>query len=285
MTKNRLLSAVLHLSIIPIALYCRAAQSASAVTASGIAPHGGNTVAETKARTEQRTINPEDINKRRAVTVQVINGEQKGSGFIIRDQQKRLWITTNRHVVGDAKEVCITFADKTTLQGSVYTTKTSEYDIAFISVAHLKKEAPFAELDSQFEPGGVNPVIATGYSADGNTYLETTGVTVPILGGKRLDSGYSLTYSNQIEKGMSGGGIFSEDDQVIGMNALHSDPLWPGDWYDENGKKLRRNLGKKLDSVSVGIAIQTIRLSLDLIDLKRDTRLITLKCTQKAVRK
>ena len=214
----------------------------------------------------------------------MINGEQKGSGFIIRDKHKRLWITTNRHVVGEAQEVCISFADKSKLPGRVHTTKASGYDIAFIFVAQLKRDTLFAEPDYQFNVATVNPIVASGYRAEGDTYLETTGVTVPILSGKRLDSGYSLTYSNQIEKGMSGGGIFSDEDQIVGMNALHSDPLWPGEWYDESGTKIRRSVGKKLDAVSVGIDIQTIYLSLDRIELKSNGRPTTLQCRQNASR-
>ncbi|WP_411869604.1 serine protease [Vulcanococcus limneticus] len=217
-----------------------------------------------------------------AITVQVINGDQKGSGIIIRDKQKRLWIITNRHVVGESSDVCIAFSDGRDATGSVFQSEYTDDDIAFISVAQLRKDEPYAVPDYQLDSASVNPVVATGYRADTDAYLETPGVTVPILKGKILGSGYSLTYSNQVEKGMSGGGIFSDNDRLIGINALHSDPLWPGDWHDSNGRRLKGGLGRKLDSVSVGIAIENIYSALNHIKRKGTTKPATATCPLKA---
>lgn len=198
-----------------------------------------------------------------SVTVQVINGEQKGSGIVIRDKGKRLWIATNRHVVGDSKNVCIVLSNGKSIPGSVFYVDGSPYDLAFVSVAGLSPNSAYASPDHGFNTTSVNAIVATGYRAETDSYVETLGVTVPILEGRLLQSGYSLTYSNQVEKGMSGGGIFTEDGLLIGMNALHSDPLWSGDWYDLKKRKIDGSLSRKLDSVSVGLSIQTVYLELE----------------------
>lgn len=200
-----------------------------------------------------------------SVTVQILNGDQKGSGIVIRDKSKTLWIATNRHVVRDSSDVCIKFPDGEIMTGSVVQSTDMEHDIAFISVRKDRQNGPYAEPATFIDTAAIDFVVATGYSAETDSYLETAGVTLPILQGKILKSGYSITYSNQIEKGMSGGGVFSETGQIIGINALHGDPIWRSDWHDFQGRRLNSTIGKKLDAVSVGIAIQMILLDLDRI--------------------
>lgn len=218
---------------------------------------------------------------RASITVQVINGDQKGSGVIIRDKQKKLWIVTNRHVVGESLSVCVIFSGGYILPGIVFRPIRAENDIAFISFAQVNANTSYAHPDLLFDTESVSLVMATGYAASTNTYLETSGVTIPILRGNVLESGYSLTYSNQVEKGMSGGGIFSDDGRIVGINALHSDPLWIGDWYDSRGMKLKGSLGKKLDTVSVGIAVQTIFSELDRIKAKNNIKEAAGDCPNK----
>lgn len=220
----------------------------------------------------------DSVSQRSAITVQIINEDQRGSGIILKDNKGRLWITTNQHVVGASSGVCVAFSDGRVLPGRVIQAMVTSYDIAFVRVSNLAKETAYAVPDYQFDPASIVPVVATGYKAETNAYLETSGITVPLLLGRQLESGYSLTYSNQIEKGMSGGGIFSDEDRVIGINALHSDPLWPGDWYDATGTRVRGSLSKVLDAVSVGIPIQSILSVLDRIEVQAAPKSLAMNC-------
>ncbi|MCP9784538.1 trypsin-like peptidase domain-containing protein [Cyanobium sp. WKJ7-Wakatipu] len=238
-------------------------------------------VTENKLKSGSSTDEGSDKISRASITVQVINGDQKGSGVIIRDKQKKLWIVTNRHVVGESLNVCVLFSDGNILPGIVFRPRRAENDIAFISYAQVNANTSYADPDLLFDTESVSLVLATGYAASTNTYLETSGVTIPMLRGNVLESGYSLTYSNQVEKGMSGGGIFSDDGQIIGINALHSEPLWIGDWYDSRGMKVKASLGKKLDTVSVGIAIQTIFSQLDRLEVKNNIKGVADDCPNK----
>ena len=238
-------------------------------------------VTENKLKSGSPTNVSSDKNSRASITVQVINGDQKGSGVIIRDKQKKLWIVTNRHVVAESLNVCVLFSDGNNLPGIVFRPRRAENDIAFISFVQVNANTSYADPDLLFDTESVSLVLATGYAASTNAYLETSGVTIPILRGNILESGYSLTYSNQVEKGMSGGGIFSDDGRIIGINALHSDPLWIGDWYDSRGMKVKGSLGKKLDTVSVGIAIQTIFSELDRIEVKNIIKNVADDCPNK----
>lgn len=201
--------------------------------------------------------------KRISLTVQIINGDQKGSGIIIRDRSRRSWIATNRHVVGNSQQVCVRLWGGAILPGRVVQSRGPSPDIAFVSIYQIKEFEAYSEPDTHTDLNSIIPVVATGYNAETDEYLETTGVTIPILRNEILESGYSVTYSSQIEKGMSGGGIFSDKGQVLGINGLHGDPLWQGSWYDSKGKMLSESLGKKLDAVSVGIPIRTVISELD----------------------
>lgn len=186
------------------------------------------------------------------VTVQIINGEQRGSGILLRGLGNETLVVTNMHVVNGASQICVVLNNGNVYTGLVVLSPNYQYDLAFVILPYLRRQLPFAEI---YNSSGkeLAPVVASGYNAISNEYLETIGVTVDVLQGKRLQSGYSLTYSNPIEKGMSGGGVFSEDNKLVGINALHADPLWYGVWLDDDGKTVSKKLARRLDHLSVGI--------------------------------
>lgn len=218
---------------------------------------------------------------RKIVTVQIVNGEQKGSGLLIRNRLNRILVATNRHVVGDSDSVCVVFPNNKILPGFVYKTGGSKNDLAFISIPALPVNSPYALPSVITDPQNVRFIVSTGYSALTNKFIETSGVTIPILGSIELQSGYSLTYSNQIEKGMSGGGIFTEDGKLIGLNAIHSDPLWSSDWFEVKGTRLNDDVSRKLDSVSVGISSQLLLSELNQLKIESTKETKQIPCSNK----
>jgi len=218
---------------------------------------------------------------RKRVTVQIVNGEQRGSGLIIRDRLNRTLVATNRHVVGDSDTVCVVMHNNKILPGFVHEIGGSKYDLAFISIPALPPNSPYALPSAITDPRNVGFIISTGYSASTNKFIETSGVTIPILGSIELQSGYSLTYSNQIEKGMSGGGIFTEDGKLIGLNAIHSDPLWSSDWFEAKGTRLNDDVSRKLDSVSVGISSQLVQSELNRLKIDGTQKIKQISCLSK----
>lgn len=204
----------------------------------------------------------------RCVTVQVVNGEQKGSGVIVRDSSHRILIATNKHVVTGVTNVCVSFYDNRKLSGMVFSNEKSPADVAFVFVEGLSSLFPYAVQATNYDPLSIEPVISTGYQALTNKYTQTNGLTIPIIPGKRLQSGYSLTYTNNIEKGMSGGGIFDVNGSLLGINAVHSDPLWEGFWTDSSGNPVEERISRKLDHVSIGVDSQTIFAELEKLTIK-----------------
>jgi hypothetical protein len=80
---------------------------------------------------------------------------------------------------------------------------------------------------------------------------------------------------------MSGGGIFTEDGKLIGLNAIHSDPLWSSDWFEATGTRLNDDVSRKLDSVSVGISSQLIRSELNLLKINGTQDIKKNSCSSK----
>jgi hypothetical protein len=60
---------------------------------------------------------------------------------------------------------------------------------------------------------------------------------------------------------MSGGGVF-QGRRLIGINGAHANPLWPGQWKDQGNKPVSAILNRKLEQVSLGIPMQSIKLKL-----------------------
>ena len=99
-------------------------------------------------------------------------------------------------------------------------------------------------------------MIATGYPAR-DDYVERPGLTVPLLS-KALEGGYGLTYTSDIDKGMSGGGVFDSNDRLVGINATHQEPLWETSRQYKSGHQVSENMNQKLDQVAIGLDIQQV---------------------------
>lgn len=215
--------------------------------------------------------------KRSDVTVQIINGDQRGSGILLRGQDNETVVVTNMHVVNGASQVCIALHNGKIFAGIVLPSPNKHYDLAFVAFPHLSHRLPFAEMYNSSDKE-LMPVVSSGYSTISNDYIETIGVTVSALQGRRLESGYSLTYSNPVEKGMSGGGVFSDDNKLVGINALHADPLWSGVWLDDDGKVVNKRLARRLDHLSVGIESNIIHKELTALRIDNSLLSPTITC-------
>jgi len=219
--------------------------------------------------------------KRPDVTVQIINGDQRGSGILLRGQGNEIVAVTNMHVVDGARQVCVALYNGKMLAGTVLPSSNKSYDLAFVAFPRLSHRLPFAEMYNGSDKDLI-PVVSSGYSAISNNYLETVGITVSALQGRRLESGYSLTYSSPIEKGMSGGGVFSDQNRLVGINAVHADPLWNSGWLDDDGKVVSTKLARRLDHLSVGIESDIIHKELKALRIDNSTLSPTIKCPSRS---
>ncbi len=145
--------------------------------------------------------------------------EAKGSGFIVDANGT---IVTNNHVVKGASSISITLSDGTSLPAKVVGTD-PRTDIAVLRV-HSAGKLPFIELGNSddVEPG--QWVIAVG-----NPFGLGGTVTAGIVSARGRDIGEG-NYDNFIQvdapinRGNSGGPLFTQDGKVVGVNTAIVSP-------------------------------------------------------------
>ena len=142
-----------------------------------------------------------------------------GSGFVI---DPKGIIITNNHVIADADEITIEFADGSELKAEVIG-KDSKTDIAVLRVTPLKllKSVPFG--------ASKKARIGDWVMAIGNPFGQGSTVTMGIISAINRDI-RSGPYDNFIQtdaainRGNSGGPLFNMDGEVIGINTAIISP-------------------------------------------------------------
>lgn len=212
--------------------------------------------------------------QRQAVTVLLREpaGNQLGSGVLVGSATGGHWVVSNRHVVQQQKTVCLVGADRKPIAALVLPARKAKRaqgpDVALVWLPRSAKDALMvAPLASQRLDASQLPlVITTGYptplqsSPDGPPYSEDEGLLLPLLKNS-LEGGFDLAYTAAVQKGMSGGGVFSGG-ELIGINGAHANPLWQGVWRDQDAKAVDEQLNNKLELVSLGISAEVIKAEL-----------------------
>ena len=145
-------------------------------------------------------------------------GEARGSGFIIAANGT---IVTNNHVVKDATKVTVTLDDGTELPATVIG-RDSRTDIAVIKIS-ASHPLPYIELGQSRDVKPGEWVVAMG-----NPFGLGGTVTAGIVSAVSRDIGSGpydqfIQVDAPINKGNSGGPLFTQDGKVIGMNtAIYS---------------------------------------------------------------
>jgi serine protease Do len=142
-----------------------------------------------------------------------------GSGFVIDSSGI---VVTNNHVIGDANDIQVIFADGSRLKAEIVG-KDSKIDLA---VLRVKPDKPLHAVrfgDSE----GLRP--GDWVMAIGNPFGLGGSVTAGIVSarGRNIDSGPYDNYIQtdaSINKGNSGGPLFNMDGEVIGINTAILSP-------------------------------------------------------------
>ncbi len=154
---------------------------------------------------------------------QVYNQKSAGSGFIIHEDENKIYIATNNHVVSGASEVKISVDD--TVQVTAKTVGTdSNSDLAVLSV--LKEDLKNAGIQYKISRLGDSELLKVGdcVVAIGNALGEGKTATSGIVSAKNkhIDiDGTSLSVIQTdaaINPGNSGGALVNAKGEVIGIN-------------------------------------------------------------------
>ncbi len=196
----------------------------------------------------------------RQITVKILAQDFLGSGIILRKQGSVYQVITNNHVI-DAGNPPYKIQ---TPDGKIHhaTVKLDQADFAGDDLAVLEftstVDYAIAQLTETIKPQ--DRVFASGFpfspnqSADSAKFILKTGQIVEVLA-KPLEGGYQVGYTNDIEKGMSGGPVINEKGQVVAVNGMHAEPLWGDPYIYKDGSSPTRAEAEQMSHYSWGIPI------------------------------
>ncbi|WP_430013317.1 tetratricopeptide repeat protein [Microcystis ichthyoblabe FBCC-A1114] len=190
----------------------------------------------------------------RQVTVKITSEINRGSGIIIGKKGSIYLVLTNAHVIRGAKTLQIQTHDGQTRTASIAPNSLlKDKDLALVEfsdtrdypIAKIRAISPDAELD----------ITVTGYSAETGQYTTDNG-KIEQVSNRPLLEGYSVGYSGDIVQGMSGGGIFFED-ELIGINGRSAYPILSNYTYEDGTKPTDAEI-QQMRAVNWGISINTL---------------------------
>lgn len=198
-----------------------------------------------------------------SITVKVLSGQNWGSGIIINHQGQVYTVVTNEHVLifGDGESYPIQTPDGQTHQADlVKTIHFGENDLGLLqfrsanayTVASLGDSSQIAVGDEVFAAGF--PFEADPSQSQG--FVFTTGKISQLID-KVLVGGYQIGYTNDIEKGMSGGPLLNGQGKVIGINSMHKYPLWGNPYIFTDGSVASEVMQEQMSQLSWAVPVQT----------------------------
>jgi serine protease Do len=154
-------------------------------------------------------------------TTVLINGQNSGSGVIISRNGNTYYLLTAKHVINlQDRYTAITFDGKRYSLNYSQITKLPDIDLA-IAQFDSKENLPFAQLGNSenISPGDL--IYVSGWPAVDQaitkpSHLVTEGKIAGIQTSNQ--DGYELMYNNATGPGMSGGAIFNNSGQLVGIH-------------------------------------------------------------------
>ena len=188
------------------------------------------------------------------ITVKIWSQEFLGSGIIIQQQDNRYIVITNQHVLraAAAPYKIQTFDGKIHRATTISTPASSRYDIALLEFAADENNYQTVTLGNSSDLKVGEPVLAVGFpdqyqeanSASpkelSHNILQELAVTkgrVSVVLDQALEEGYQIGYTNEVQKGMSGGALLTIQGALVGVNGKHAYPLWEApDFYEDQSQ-------------------------------------------------
>ncbi|HEY9827769.1 MAG TPA: serine protease [Stenomitos sp.] len=199
----------------------------------------------------------------RAITVKVMSDDNWGSGILIRQQGKMYTVLTNQHVLWIGDRYIIQTSDGKTFNAQrAIQSGFGKNDLGMLQFTNTATaEYPVAKLGCSLQLSKGTPVFAAGFPLPLNEtstkgFKFTTGA-ISLISPKAFEGGYQVGYSNNIEKGMSGGPVLNAKGEVIAINGMHQEPLWGDPYIFQDGSKPNAALFPVLSHSSWGIPVET----------------------------
>jgi S1-C subfamily serine protease len=166
-----------------------------------------------------------------------------GTGVLIQRQGDTYTVITNQHVVSEPdRDYLIETHDGEQYAAQILATKASEQpeDVCFLTFQGQDRLYPILPLSTTSDPIALaQPVFAGGFPftddfVQSKEFRFTQGEVLRVLD-RPFVGGYQLGYTNIIIPGMSGGPILNQKGELIGINALRSNPIFDNSYVYEDG--------------------------------------------------
>jgi tetratricopeptide (TPR) repeat protein len=168
-----------------------------------------------------RTVSKTEIAQQIKNLSVLIKGQAgSGSGVIVQHQGQTYTVVTAAHVVSNSIPYTLTLADEHTYTATQIK-RLSGVDLAIVTFVS-DRPYPVAILGSSQSLAEASPVYVAGFPAGTaaitrSVYTFTEG-TLTARSSKPFADGYGMVYTNQTLPGMSGGGVFNQMGQLVGIH-------------------------------------------------------------------
>ncbi|GAB1542590.1 hypothetical protein NUACC21_52640 [Scytonema sp. NUACC21] len=208
-------------------------------------------------------LSPEQLQKlAQNITVKIISGERGGSGILIQREGDLYTVLTSQHVLE---------ADKThfvyTPDGQSYPAqgvKGVDYNNQDLVLLQFRANRNYviAPIGNSSTLKEGDEVFSAGFpfeedSSQAQQLVFRLG-RVSLILGRPLKGGYRLGYTNEVDKGMSGGPVLNSQGRVVGINGIHAQPLWGDPYVYEDGSQPNDALRQRMRRSSWGVPIETL---------------------------
>lgn len=196
----------------------------------------------------------------RAIAVKVRAGDNWGSGILVQRQGPVYTVLTNQHVLNAGEPFRIETSD-----GEVYPARVvsnirlGDNDLALLEFRSADRDYRVAAWENALTLSTGEPVFAAGYpfTEDALPRFAMTAGQVSIVLKSALVGGYQVGYTNDIQKGMSGGPLLNRRGKVVGINGMHAYPVWGNPYVFKDGSEPPAWLRSRMVRSSWGIPAET----------------------------
>jgi serine protease Do len=213
----------------------------------------------------------------RSVAIEILaRGESIGSGILLSVNDGAYTVVTNAHVLQSATAPFQVRTPDRQIYTAVYIppVASSDRDLAVLRFQSNERTYPTAKIAATKAQTG-DRVWAVGFpftkaankaaTEGGDTDawgLKIASGNITHLLPKPLAGGYTIGTDSAVEKGMSGGPLFNDRGEVIGIDGVHADPLWEAEDTFADGTQVDKKLQSQIDKSSWAIAIDAVDLYL-----------------------
>ena len=160
----------------------------------------------------------------RKVTVKIEDDNRSnGSGVIVAKLGGTYFVLTAEHVVKTEQGYTISTPDGKTYAAKYRSmVKLPNVDLAIVPFSSEENYA-IAKIGNSNKVRRGNKTFIAGFPAVTREYRFTNGDVVANASSKAVELGYTLIYSNPTDRGMSGGGVFDENGEIVGIHGKADD--------------------------------------------------------------